>query len=219
MTTMTATTATLANSIQSLIDARLDTIDRMLLGRVPRSDRVAIAREVEAQIYELLGERDPDSLTREDVISVLARLDPPEAFLPDEEDADYSDRISARLAMSGSGLSTRTIAGAAPARSLAAKEKPRYEGRIGGVLSLCSMALILLTPVLYLVAMLLESEVVLLVALYGAGLLGIGMGIAGLVLSICGRKQGVLAIIGIVTGALSVLAWIMGMGFLTLLLL
>jgi hypothetical protein len=56
----------------------------MLLGRLPRSERVEIVREVESQIFELLGERNSDELTREDVLAVLARLDPPEAYLPDE---------------------------------------------------------------------------------------------------------------------------------------
>jgi hypothetical protein len=73
-----------SESLQTLIDCRLDTIDRILLGRLPRSERVEIAREVESQIFELLGERNSDELTREDVLAVLARLDPPEAYLPDE---------------------------------------------------------------------------------------------------------------------------------------
>ena len=53
-------------------------------GRVPRQDRLAIVREVEAQVFELLQERDGEDLSREDVLAVLARLDPPEAYLPEE---------------------------------------------------------------------------------------------------------------------------------------
>ena len=45
---MTTTTAQLSESLQILIDSRLDTIDRMLLGRVSRQDRLAIVREVES---------------------------------------------------------------------------------------------------------------------------------------------------------------------------
>ena len=71
---MVATTQ-IAESLQTLIDSRLDTIDRMLLGRLPRSERLEIVREVEGQIHELLGERGSDELTREDVLAVLARLD------------------------------------------------------------------------------------------------------------------------------------------------
>ena len=36
-----------SESLQTLIDCRLDTIDRMLLGRLPRSERMEIVREVE----------------------------------------------------------------------------------------------------------------------------------------------------------------------------
>src|SRR5262245_28692687 len=81
---MTVATMPLLGSQQALIDARLDTIDRMLLGRVPRQDRLAIVKEVEAQVFELLQERDTEELDRDDVLAVLARLDPPEAYLPEE---------------------------------------------------------------------------------------------------------------------------------------
>jgi hypothetical protein len=82
MTTMTA--VRVSDGVQALIDARLDTIDRMLLGRVSRADRLAIVREVEGQIHDLLGERGADEPERDDVLAVLARLDPPEAYLPEE---------------------------------------------------------------------------------------------------------------------------------------
>ena len=72
--------------MQALVDARLDTIDRMLLGRVARQDRLAIVREVESQIHDLLGEPRPRPLDRDDVLAVLARLDPPEAYLPEDLD-------------------------------------------------------------------------------------------------------------------------------------
>ena len=85
---MTVATAQISESLQTLIDSRLDTIDRMLLGRLSRQDRLAIVREVESQIHELLQERDADELTREDVLAVLARLDPPEAYIPDETEGE-----------------------------------------------------------------------------------------------------------------------------------
>ena len=83
MTTIAETR--LSADLQGLVDARLDTIDRMLLGRVDRQDRLAIVREVEGQIFELLAGRDAGTLDRDDVLAVLARLDPPEAYLPDDE--------------------------------------------------------------------------------------------------------------------------------------
>ncbi len=84
MTTMTA--VRLSDAVQALVDARLDTIDRMLLGRVSRADRLAIVREVEGQVHDLLAERGSDEPGRDDVLAVLARLDPPEAYLPEESD-------------------------------------------------------------------------------------------------------------------------------------
>ena len=85
---MTVATTQLSESLQVLVDARLDTIDRMLLGRVPRADRLAIVRDLETQIFELLQERDRDAgeLGRDDVLAVLSSLDPPEAYLPEETD-------------------------------------------------------------------------------------------------------------------------------------
>ena len=47
---MMVATARISDSVQTLIDSRLDTIDRMLLGRLSRQDRLAIVREVESQI-------------------------------------------------------------------------------------------------------------------------------------------------------------------------
>jgi hypothetical protein len=79
---MTATASiNVSESLQALIDSRLDTIERMLVGRVPRSERTEIVREVESQIYELLSERGSEEPTREDLLGVLSRLDPPEAYL------------------------------------------------------------------------------------------------------------------------------------------
>ena len=53
---MTSTMVQLPQALETLIESRLDTIDRMLVGRVPRQDRLAIVREVESQIYDLLQE-------------------------------------------------------------------------------------------------------------------------------------------------------------------
>ena len=53
--TLTASTQ-VPGTVQALIDCRLDTIDRMLLGRLPRSDRMEVVQEVESQIFELLAQ-------------------------------------------------------------------------------------------------------------------------------------------------------------------
>ena len=88
----TITSVRIPELLQTLIDSRLDTIDRMLLGRLPRSERLEIVREVESQIFELLQERGSDEPTREDVLAVLARLDPPEAYLPEELGSEPATR-------------------------------------------------------------------------------------------------------------------------------
>ena len=71
MTTIDATPLT--EALQALVDARLDTIDRMLLGKVDRQDRLAIGREVESQIFDLLRGRDGETIGRDEVLAVLAR--------------------------------------------------------------------------------------------------------------------------------------------------
>ena len=88
----TITSVQVPELLQPLIDSRLDTIDRMLLGRMPRSERLEIVREVESQIFELLRERCSDEPTREDVLAVLARLDPPEAYLAEEPEREPGAR-------------------------------------------------------------------------------------------------------------------------------
>ncbi|WP_165221835.1 HAAS signaling domain-containing protein [Aquisphaera insulae] len=85
----------MSGSLRGLIDSRLDTVDRMLLGRLPRSERLDVVRDVESQIYELLEERagrEGEEVSREDVLAVLARLDPPEAYLSEEAEGEVSPR-------------------------------------------------------------------------------------------------------------------------------
>jgi hypothetical protein len=71
-------------SLRKLIDARLEAIDRILgTAGIAWSERRSIVGEVETQIYELLARRGPLPAA-EDVLAVLASLDPPEAYIPDE---------------------------------------------------------------------------------------------------------------------------------------
>jgi hypothetical protein len=197
-------TATLAGPLQALIDFRLDTIDRVLLGRVPREDRLAIVREVESQIHELLAGRDPDTLGREDVLAVLGRLDPPEAYLPDE--AGEPRPAPVRRIAAPSAFPTPT-----------ARSPARFgEGNLGGILGLSALGLVLLTPVFYVIAALSESEILVFVALFGIAILGVAGGISGLVLSIRGRHQGAWPILGIVAGAIALTLSLLGAFFVLL---
>jgi hypothetical protein len=170
-----------------LIDSRLDTIDRMLLGRLSRQDRLAIVREVESQIHELIQANDADELTREDVLAVLARLDPPEAYLPDETDG-------------GPVSVQRSVA---PRVTEPLIKGDRRVARISGILGLSALALILLMPLVYFVAIAFNSEVVLF-ALGGGILMLISVAATlGLVLGIVARQSGVWALVGIVTSVLA----------------
>ena len=78
------TTTDLTPELRALVDARLDAIDAALRHvQMPYFERSHIVGEVEAQIFELLGRRE-GTPAREDVLQVLASLDPPEAYIPAE---------------------------------------------------------------------------------------------------------------------------------------
>jgi hypothetical protein len=90
----------LSNTLQAIIDNRLDAIDQNLLrAGLPRHQRRSIVEEVENQILEMLSRLEHDEWTRADVLAVLAKLDPPEAYVP--EDA------AARLASEGVSATAR----------------------------------------------------------------------------------------------------------------
>ena len=192
MTTIAATPLT--DSLQSLIDARLDTIDRMLLGRVNRHDRLAIVREVESQIFDLLEGREAGSLDRDDVLAVLARLDPPEAYLPDE---DSTVARPARVSASPRGIPT--------------SGEPQA-GRIGfaaGILGILSLSM---TCLGYPVALGLGSESILL----AAAVLGLIAGVQAVVFAAVGRLRGAWSLVGLVTGIMSLMT-LLGMAIFLLL--
>jgi hypothetical protein len=77
--------AELSPTLQRLIDARLDAIERILLSTdVNRSERREIVQAVEDQIYELIDRRSDQETTREDILEVLSTIDPPEANVSEE---------------------------------------------------------------------------------------------------------------------------------------
>jgi hypothetical protein len=194
---MMVATVRISESLQLLIDSRLDTIDRMLLGRLSRQDRQAIVREVESQIHELIQASDADELTREDVLAVLARLDPPEAYLPDETEGEP---VSVH----------RTI----PVRAQrpVVNGDPRV-GRASGILGVVAIALLLLLPVSYFIAVAAGSNELLFVLGGGTLVLVFVAAAVGLVLGVVSRNSGVWAVVGIVT---SVLAPLLSLASLTI---
>lgn len=189
---MTIGTAQLSEALQTLIDARLDTIDRMLLGRVPRRDRVAIVREVESQVFELLHDRGVDEFTREDVLVVLGRLDPPEAYLPDEDADDETVHVRPRPISRVS-------------QSAVASNKPFRIGKAGGILGISAIGLVLLTPLFYLTAAATDSVVLLMIVLFGLVFLSATASALGICFSILGRRDRAWAVTGLITSAISLL--------------
>jgi len=186
MTTIAA--SPLTEALQTLVDTRLDTIDRMLLGRVNRQDRLAIVREVESQIFDLLQARDAGSLDRDDVLAVLARLDPPEAYLPDE---DASGEVRPTR-VSAIPRNIQPSSGAPPGRL----------GLASGVLGMLSISFIFFVFLCEAVVGFLQFGV------FGA----IGLSFVGCVLAIIfaarARLRGAWAVVGLVTGILSLLAFV-----------
>jgi hypothetical protein len=82
---MTMMTMELAPPLQRLVNERLDAIDRVLLmSGVPRDERQTTVSEVDSQIHEMLLQREGTELERGDLLAVLSKIDPPEAFLTDE---------------------------------------------------------------------------------------------------------------------------------------
>jgi hypothetical protein len=81
---MNSSMVELSPALQTLIDERLDSIERILLvAGVSRGERRGILSEVEAHVFELLARRTTAEPTREDVLAVLAQLDPPESYAPE----------------------------------------------------------------------------------------------------------------------------------------
>lgn len=146
---MTLDVVRLSTPLQALVDARLDTIERMLLGVVPRQDRLAIARDVETQIFEQLQDRGTAELTREDVLAVLATLDPPEAYLPEEsDDSPHGTRALPNL----------------PSASARSRSSSASSARVSGILGIVTLIVAILLPIFVCVAAVaFESEWVLLI--------------------------------------------------------
>lgn len=198
MTTLTA--PNIAPALQALIDLRLDTIDRLLLHRLPRQDRLNIVSEVEAQIFELLGENSREEPSRDDVLAVLARLDPPEAYVPEEESSERT-------------VAHRELPRPNQQSAIRNPQSTRREGRAaktGGILGIASLALMLFLPVVWVVAMILESEEL---AIFGLLLFGSAMfvtGVLGLIFSIYAGARGAWSITGMITCGIALLMWLGG---------
>ena len=184
---MTVATAQISDSLQMLIDSRLDTIDRMLLGRVSRQDRLAIVREVESQIHELLYDRGSDEPTREDVLAVLGASTRLRRTSPMRSRVTLSECVNRFR-------HTRTKPGS--------WTTPRWV-RTSGILGLSALALILLLPIIYMLGWALKSESVLVFLGVLNLLLMFIVSVVALTLGLVARRSGPWALVGIVTSVLA----------------
>ena len=187
---MKTATIELSSSLQALVDTRLDTIDRMLMGHVARQDRLEIVREVEAQVFELLPYREAETITREDVLAVLARLDPPEAYLPEE-----SGRLESVPARRAAG--PRAVQ---PVR----KGDPKV-AKLSGIFGLMVLALVLLSPVEWMIGAFFDSTAIVITFWVGTIFLVLVGGILAISMGIFSRIGSAWAVVGIVTSVFSML--------------
>jgi hypothetical protein len=193
----TITSVRVPDTLQTLIDSRLDTIDRMLVGRLPRSERLEIVREVESQIFELLQERTSDEPTREDVLAVLARLDPPEAYLPDELGNETGDRPRPAI-----GASRPTQPHASPGKRRAALTS--------GILGIVTIVLLLLIfPVVIGLANILNIGPLILFVWYVPTLITLVSSIGAIWLAVHSRFQSYWGVTGLILGIID-LIWSLG---------
>jgi hypothetical protein len=198
---LTTDTIELSGSLQALVDSRLDTIDRMLMGRMPRQERLAIVREVEAQIFDLLQERAVEELTREDVLAVLARLDPPEAFLPEVTEA-------------GETAPSRRPSGPRPVQP--PRKGDRKIAKVSGILGLIVLTLILLSPVEWMIGDLFESSAFIITFWIATIFLVFVGGILSITMGIFSRIGSTWAVTGIVTSIFSLVIALLGALYLIL---
>ncbi len=150
-----------------------------------------------------MQERAGEEPTREDVLAVLARLDPPEAYLTDDE-----------------GFARTPARGAAPVSIVARGPRDRSKlASASAILGIVALAAIVLFPLGYGGTFALQNEFVALFTWGLASLLMFVCGLLALILGVRARKSGGWAISGIATGCSALVALVLTYGVLILLLL
>ncbi len=192
----------ISGSLQTLVDARLDAIDRALLGRVSRQERLNVVGEVEGRIHELLHDRCGPGVepSRDDVLAVFARLDPPEAYL-----CEGDDHEEPRAARSPSRPP-------APASAWSVSDPGRF-ARYSGMLGLASLGVGLLMPLAYGLVFVTGNELPVLIGVPCIGLFMMLGGLASLFLAISSRLSNAWAVVGAAAGVLSCIFGMAGVVF------
>ncbi|WP_165249748.1 hypothetical protein [Paludisphaera soli] len=193
------------NSARILIDARLDAIDRALLGRVSRAERLDVVGEVESRIDELLQGRvgSGREASRDDVLAVLSRLDPPEAYLGDEAVEPHRDPFAGRPT-------------SAPRVVAAERDGTSPIARASAILGGAALASFAFLPIGYGVAVGLGSETFLFAVWGLVGLFMLLGGTVAVVLASFGGVERPASLVGLICGILAVVLVLASAGCLVL---
>ena len=191
MTVATHDRIRLSESLERLIDSRLDTIDRMCWAGWTAGSGWRLCGEVESQVHELLGECETEELSREDVLAVLARL---------------TRRRRSCLKTSRATSTRRPAPVSQPARSV--RPGQHRVARTSGILGLTALSSVALLVISYFFNMIFDE----LFGYVGAAFSCLGLftcGPLGLALGLYVRKSGVWAFLGIVASGLAMLLGIL----------
>lgn len=135
----------LSNDLQAIVDNRLDAIDQNLLrAGLPRHQRRSIVEEVENQILEMLMRLEVDQWTRQDVLAVLAKLDPPEAYVP--EDAPGRTTAEGMAAASRTNVQASMAAANSMMRTVRTRWQPAWLAYFSAGLGLFTLLLCIVFP-------------------------------------------------------------------------
>ena len=197
----TAEMSMTTNTARALIDARLETVERALFGRISRAERMDIVGEVESRIDDLLRERcgpggDP---TREDVLAVLARLDPPEAYLDFESGEEVRQPGFERTVRH------------ARSESVPEDVRLRKHAFVSGICGIVGMLAALATPLAFFLAVKMESTLVFLGGGMFCLLTSLVAGTAALIFAGLSGLKTSWAIAGLVLGVISEMLVLIGM--------
>ena len=135
----------LNSALQALIDNRLDAIDQNLLrAGISRHQRQSIVEEVQNQILEMLSRRGEAEPTRQDVLAVLAQLDPPEAYVP--EDAPARPATEGVAAAARSTVESSVAAASQMVQTVRTRWQPAWLAFFAAGLGLFSLLLVIAFP-------------------------------------------------------------------------
>ncbi|MBI1324300.1 hypothetical protein GC170_14105 [bacterium] len=197
----TAEMSMATNTARALIEARLETVERALFGRISRAERLDIVGEVESRIDELLRERCGlgNEPTREDVLAVLAKLDPPEAYL------DF-----------GSGEEFRMPRFERPVRyalseMVPADERLRKHAFVSGACGIVGLLAALAAPLAFFVAVQTDSTLIFFGGVGFCALTSLVTGTAALIFAGLSRLKSPWAITGLVLGVVTEMLVLIGM--------